>query len=64
MKRRHRGPLSTTASLIAGTGRGVIADAVAMRLMAGRAAWQPAGDRPSEGQAHGDEGVAEVALRA
>lgn len=35
-----------------------------MRLMAGRAARQPTGNRPSEGQAHGDERVAEVALRA
>jgi hypothetical protein len=56
--------LNTTASLIAGEDRGLMTGAVGMRLMAGWAARQPAGDRPREGQAHGDERVAEVALRA
>lgn len=35
-----------------------------VRLMAGRTARQPTRDRTGEGEAHGDEQVAEVALRA
>ena len=59
-KRAHQGPLPvSTCSLRDGRG----ATRCTIFAMASRATREPAGDLSGDGQAHGDEGVVEVALR-